>query len=137
MGARSLPDAVEKGANGSRLAKPAGQRFPRAVRLVRRADFEAVYRRGRRRASKNFVVFCLPNALPHSRFGISVKRALGGAVRRNRIRRRTREILRLHRLEIRSGWDIVVHPRSSVATAEFAALRRELLALLRELTRAN
>jgi ribonuclease P protein component len=90
-----------------------------------------VYRNGRRRSSRQFTVFFASNGLGESRFGMSVGRALGGAVVRNRIRRRVREILRLDRREIPSGWDIIVHPRASVATAEFAPLREELLALLR------
>ena len=65
-----------------------------------------------------------------SRFGWSIKKALGNAVRRNRIRRRLREILRLHRQEIAPGWDIVIHPRSSAATAEFSALEAELLKVM-------
>jgi ribonuclease P protein component len=68
---------------------------------------------------------------PISRFGISVKKALGGAVVRNRIRRRIREILRRNRTEIPSGWDIVIHPRRSVAQAPFAPLEAELVRLLR------
>jgi RNase P protein component len=35
--------------------------------------------------------------------------------------------LRLHRQEIAPGWDVVIHPRSSAATAEFSALAQELL----------
>ena len=62
---------------------------------------------------------------------MSIGRALGGAVMRNRIRRRLREILRQNRQEISSGWDIILHPRGSVATAEFRALTEELLGLLR------
>jgi len=103
------------------------------VRITRRADYEAVYRAGRRRSSPQFAVFSRANSLPHSRFGISVKKALGGAVVRNRIRRRIREILRLSNSEIPSGWDIVIHPRSSVARAEFAPLREELVRLLQNL----
>jgi ribonuclease P protein component len=61
---------------------------------------------------------------------MSVGRALGGAVVRNRIRRRVREILRLRRKEISSGWDVIVHPRSSVVTAVFSSLSEELLGLL-------
>jgi ribonuclease P protein component len=122
-----LPDAAKKDASGSR---PSGLGFPRAARLVRRGEFEAVYRRGRRRSSRSFVVFCLPTGRAETRFGISVKRALGNAVRRNRIRRRIREILRHERPEIATGWDIVVHPRTEVATAPFAALRRELAELI-------
>jgi ribonuclease P protein component len=70
---------------------------------------------------------------PNSRFGISVKKALGGAVVRNRIRRRIREIVRRNRTEIPSGWDIVIHPRRSVAQAPFAPLEAELVRLLRSI----
>ena len=101
---------------------------------MRRTEFEAVYGSGRRRAGKQFVVFYRANGLGRSRFGISVKKALGGAVVRNRIRRRIREILRLHDLEIPSGWDIVIHPRSSVARAKFAPLAAELVELIRSAT---
>ena len=65
-----------------------------------------------------------------SRFGWSIKKALGTAVRRNRIRRRIREIVRLHRQEIAPGWDIVIHPRSSAATASFSASAADLLRLI-------
>jgi ribonuclease P protein component len=99
--------------------------------LLRRADFEAVYRNGRRRSSRHFVVFLLPRETSGtpSRFGTSVKRTLGGAVVRNRIRRRIREILRLHRQEFLTGWDMVIHPRAGVATAPFAHLAEELVTL--------
>jgi ribonuclease P protein component len=70
------------------------------------------------------------NQLPHSRFGFSVKKALGGAVVRNRMRRRAREIVRCHRMEIPAGWDIVIHPKSKVANAEFAAIETDLLRLI-------
>jgi ribonuclease P protein component len=97
---------------------------------VRRTEYEAVYRGGRRRSSQQFAVFYRANGLERSRFGISVKKALGGAVVRNRIRRRIREILRRNDSEIPSGWDIVIHPRSSVARAAFAPLAAELIRLL-------
>ena len=98
--------------------------------MVRRVEYDAVYREGRRRSGREFTVFVRPNGLHLSRFGWSIKKALGTAVRRNRIRRRLREILRLHRQEIPPGWDIVIHPRSSAATADFSALTRELLKLV-------
>jgi ribonuclease P protein component len=98
---------------------------------VRRGEFEAVYRSGRRRSSAQFVVFFRPNETGRSRFGISVKKALGGAVVRNRIRRRIREVLRLNTPEIPTGWDIVIHPRASVARSEFTRLATELTSLLR------
>jgi ribonuclease P protein component len=104
--------------------------FPRASRLLRRAEYDAVYREGRRRSSREFAVFLRPNGLELSRFGWSIKKALGSAVKRNRMRRRIREIIRLHRQEIAPGWDIVIHPRSTVAMANFTALSEELVKLL-------
>ena len=126
------------------------------MRLLKRVEYEAVYGAGQRRSSHQFSVFfrakaALPNEAvgrepPHesssaktfaasraSRFGISIKKALGGAVVRNRIRRRIREILRRNRTEIPTGWDIVIHPRSTVAQAAFAPLEAELLRLLRSI----
>ena len=105
-------------------------RWTRESRLLRRGDFETVYREGRRRSSAQFVIFFRANGTDRSRFGVSVKRALGRAVQRNRIRRRIREVLRVHLLEIPAGWDIVIHPRASVALAEFSRLARELQTLL-------
>ena len=104
--------------------------FPRECRLHHRAEYDAVYREGRRKAGRDCTVFLRVNGLDHSRFGWSIKRALGTAVRRNRIRRRLREVVRLHRQEIAPGWDLVIHPRSSAATAPFAALEAELMRLL-------
>ena len=120
------------------------------MRLLKRVEYEAVYGAGQRRSSPQFAVFFrrqqafeasrVNDGAPKSkvagpnrasRFGISVKKALGGAVVRNRIRRRIREILRRNRTEIPTGWDIVIHPRHSVAEAPFAPLETELVRLLR------
>jgi ribonuclease P protein component len=102
---------------------------------VRRSEFEAVYRSGGRRSSGQFVVFYRANGGLRSRFGTSVKKALGGAVVRNRIRRRIREILRRNNSEISPGWDIVIHPRHAMTRATFASIEAELLGLLRGLRR--
>jgi ribonuclease P protein component len=115
---------VSRGSDGTTLS------LPRACRLVRRAEYDAVYREGQRRAGPEFTAFLRPNNLDLSRFGWSIKKGLGNAVRRNRIRRRLREIVRLYRQEIAPGWDIVIHPRRSAATADFAPMAQELMKLL-------
>lgn len=138
MDAKFLRDAAKSGGNASpSRAEGASLRFPRDARLLRRGEFDAVYRDARRRSGRHFTVFFRPNGLERTRLGISVKRALGGSVVRNRIRRRVREMFRLHRREIPTGWDVVVHPRSSVATAEFGALETELLNLLQNIRPAD
>ena len=127
MDGKFLRNAAKKGATVSRGSDAPRLDLPRACSLLRRAEYDAVYREARRRPGREFTVFLRPNGLDFSRFGWSIKKALGSAVRRNRIRRRLREILRLHRQEIAPGWDIVIHPRSSAATAEFSLLAVELL----------
>jgi ribonuclease P protein component len=127
---KSLQAAERKGATASRGSKAAGRRFPRSSRLLRRAEYDAVYSEGRRRSGREFTIFLRPNGLDITRFGWSIKKALGNAVWRNRIRRRLREILRLHRGEIAQGWDIVIHPRNSAGKVPFSELTVELLKLM-------
>ena len=116
-----------------RSARPGSTRKAKKMsgKLTRKADFDAVYRNGKRRSSSHFTVFLKANDLPQSRFGFSIKRALGGAVVRNRMRRRMREMVRLRCEEISAGWDFVIHPKANVASAEFAALASDLLRLLK------
>ncbi len=58
--------------------------------------------------------------------GFTCPRALGGAVVRNRIKRRVREAVRA-RLDLPgAGWEIVINPRGRVMTAEFTQIEREV-----------
>lgn len=137
MDEKSLQAAARRGVTASRASDAKRLGLPRTWRLLHRAEYDAVYSQGRRRTSREFTVFLRPNDLQISRFGWSIKKAVGNAVRRNRIRRRLREILRLHRGEIALGWDIVIHPRSSAGTAPFVALADELLKILPRANRAR
>ncbi len=108
------------------------------MRLRRRAEFSAVYRRGKRFALPDFQLIALPPAAAAAprppRFGITVPRQAGNAVRRNRLRRRTRALLAQSAATVPAGWQIVVHPRAGVAKQNFQELRGELESGLRRLT---
>lgn len=110
-----------------RLTRGFNRRFGHEDRLHLRREFEAVYARGRRFASHSFILFLLPNGLGRSRLGVTVSRRVGDAVTRNRARRRLREVFRTNRGPMGMGFDIVLHARTSIAAATYAALEKEFL----------
>jgi ribonuclease P protein component len=106
-------------------------RFPRSARLLRHADFERVYKQGRRHFSASITVFYWPRPDAETRasglrIGFTVGRALGGAVQRNRIKRRLREAVRMTRPLAGVTADVVINPKKSLLTIEFAALQNEV-----------
>lgn len=105
----------------------AGKKNPRSGRLLRHADFERVYKQGRRHFSANITVFYLRRAEGEGmRVGFTVGRALGGAVERNRMKRRLREAVRLCRPSPGPTVDVVINPKKSVRTVEFSVLLGEV-----------
>ena len=80
-------------------------------------------------ANGHLVLYARKNHSPSNRVGITVGKKLGGAVVRNRVRRRLREVYRLNEEQFSSGWDIVVVARSRCIKADFAALTNAYLSL--------
>ena len=114
------------------------QRFPRNSRLLKHADFQAVYRQGKKRISGNVIAFYLERADGAGpRIGFTVGKVLGGAVERNRIRRRMRAAVRHRLAEFGRSLDVVLHPRKSVLDLEFAALEKEIGGLFAALEKAG
>jgi ribonuclease P protein component len=102
-------------------------RFPREVRLLRHADFERVYKQGRRHFGPHLTAFFRRReAAGGLRIGFTVSKVLGGAVERNRMRRRLREAVRLHWPEFQAPIDIVINPKKSLLMVDFAELGKEI-----------
>ena len=110
-------------------APPARRRFPKSARLLKRAEFRRVYDEGQRRNGSTFAVFYRPNGLAETRLGVTVPTRVGGAVLRNRVKRRLRELFRLNRERFPQGWDIVLNPREAAGRVPFRSLEKEMLRL--------
>ncbi len=117
------------------MAREAPEGFPKRYRIVRGAEFRAIYDAGRKIVSESFVLFCRENDLPHHRLGITVTRKIGGAVKRNRIKRLMREVFRRSCGEMRGHFDLVLNARSPCLSAGYHELREELLAAVRKVGR--
>ena len=103
----------------------------RSIRLRKHADFQRVYQASRRYSSASMTYFfrvrdASEPAGSEPRIGFTTGRVLGGAVVRNRIRRRMREAARLHASELPLRTDVVLHPRKVVLDMNFALLEKEV-----------
>lgn len=80
-------------------------------------------------ANGYLVLYARKNRTEQNRVGVTVSKKLGKAVVRNRIRRRLREVYRLHEEQFAPGWDIVVVARSRCIGADFGKLTHAYLSL--------
>jgi ribonuclease P protein component len=128
-------DAPKRGSVEQPAARAAAD-FPRSARLLKHSDFERVYKQGRRHFSPHMTVFYLRRAAENpsdspslekgTRIGLTVGRVLGGAVQRNRIKRRLREAVRLRRALLKGAVDVVINPKKSVLNLEFSVVLDEV-----------
>jgi len=101
--------------------------------LKKNYEFKRLYNRGKSVASKYVVVYCFKNGRNENRLGITVTTKLGGAVQRNRIRRRLKEIYRINESALRRGYDIVLVARMRCVDAPWRELEASVLHLLQKL----
>jgi len=100
-------------------------------RLRESTKFTEIRRKGKSSAHPLAVLITLPNGKPVTRFGFSVSRRIGRAVKRNRVKRLLREAVRLRILDIEPGFDVVVIARNPIRDASFTAVEEAMEHLLR------
>lgn len=103
--------------------------FSRRSRLLKHSDFQRVYEEARKSFSGNVTALYRVRAGADGfgpRVGFAVGKALGGAVVRNRIKRRMRAAVSNHLGIVSCPVDIVLHPRKSVLQLDFARLNGEI-----------
>jgi ribonuclease P protein component len=123
----------------------------RDARLRKHADYQRVYKATRKQFSPSMTWFLAPRPKPDdstqgdtdkavvevapdttARVGLTVGKVIGKAHERNRIKRRMREVVRMHLAELPIGYDLILHPRRSVITMEFGKLQAEVLRIFRQ-----
>ena len=94
------------------------------VALKQNHEFRRLYNKGKSAVSPYFVIYCRRTGRPVNRLGITTGVKLGNAVKRNRARRRIRELYRTHERMVSAGYDIVIVARTRVMFGRYAELER-------------
>lgn len=118
---------------GQQVRPVTGEALLPHERLRRRRDFLQCYRRGGRRQGSLVTLYFLlvEPERGYSRFGVSVSRKVGGAVVRNRTKRRIRECYRRWSARRRlPAADLLIHVEPPAAQADFSKLKEDILRLL-------
>jgi len=116
----------------SEAAEPAvDERFPKSRRLLKRAEFRAVYDAGNKAPGPYFLIFWRDrgDAEP-CRVGLTASRKVGKATTRNRGKRLIREAVRRNWSRTPSGCDAIFHLRRGIGEASYQQVEREVLRLL-------
>ncbi len=106
-------------------------RFTDSLRFNR--DFRRMYARGKSTAGVYLAFYWSRNRAGRTRLGLTVGSKLGGAVQRNRVRRRIKEAYRLVEDKLTPGFDLVIVARVSAQRATFSALQNEIVQCVHKL----
>jgi len=103
------------------------------ISLTRNGQFQRLYRKGKSYVTPTMVVYVLENRLPYSRLGITAGKKVGGAVQRNRAKRRIRERFRAALPDLRTGMDVCVVARSFTVEAPAEKLQKDFRTAMEKL----
>jgi ribonuclease P protein component len=119
----------------------ANRSHPRDWRLHKHADYQRVYQASRKQFSSLMTYFVASQPAEYAgagpRIGITAGKVLGKAVERNRIKRRMRAAIVGNLDVLRGDFDVVLHPKRTVLTAEWAALRNEVRRIFVKIEESN
>jgi ribonuclease P protein component len=101
-------------------------RFRKKERITHPQDFRRVMKFGRKFTSKSFILFMEKNQDSFHRLGIVVKKEVGPATFRNRIRRYIREFFRLHKYDIKGSFNIILLVRKGCSADRYREAEAEL-----------
>jgi ribonuclease P protein component len=103
------------------------------LRLLKREDFNKIYKYGKSSANKHFVLYFLPQAkVLNFHVGFSVSKKLGNAVVRNRIRRMLKEIIRLHKKGFKKKTSFIVVVRNQASGLSYHDMEKSIIHLFQK-----
>ena len=104
--------------------------FGKEKRILKDDEFQQVYRKGKRRHTKNFTVIIAPNTQGYVRLGLRAGKKVGSAVKRNKIKRLVREFFRLNQHKLGDSQDYLIIAKNEAAALDYDQTFDELSKLI-------
>ncbi|NLM06049.1 MAG: ribonuclease P protein component [Tissierellia bacterium] len=101
--------------------------------IKKNEDYRAVYKSGIIKNSPYFTLTYLDNNKDETRIGIAVSKKTGNSVKRNRIKRRMREIIRKNYSKIKKGFDLVIVMRDKSESLSFSELEGIFIDIIKDI----
>lgn len=111
------------------LRQPNQHKLSRKQRLRSSKLLQETFEQGCRFVGRLMVMWLRNGPDASLRLGVVAGRTVGGAVQRNRAKRRLREVFRLHRHRMRGKYDVVLMARDRIIEAPWDEVQSELMAL--------
>lgn len=90
--------------------------------IKKNVDYRKVYNSGISLVNRYMVIFAHKNTQNNKRFGFSVSKKIGKAVKRNYIRRRLKEICRLNEKWFKNDYDYIIIARKGIDKVSYKSL---------------
>jgi len=109
----------------------------KADRISKRSEFSYLSHFGKKLQDRYFIVLFCPGQTEGARLGVTVSRKVGNAVKRNRIKRLSREYFRLNRQELAGNWDINIIAKKDAADLTVDQVFLSLKGIFQKIRRRN
>lgn len=99
-------------------------------RIKSNIEFDNIIKNGRKKSNSFFVIYYKDRNLLFSRFGISLSKKFGNAVKRNKYKRVLREIIRNNQKKFKNDFDYIIIMKKTCDVLDYKEIEKELLSLL-------
>ena len=110
--------------------------FRKKERITKKSEFQTIIKHGARYTTKNFVIIIHQNNRDLRRLGISVSKKVGGAVKRNRVKRLVREFFRLNKHQLPESKDFLFVAKPGSIELNYSTLSQEMLEFFKHFSSA-
>lgn len=100
------------------------------IRIKNKEEFENIIKNGKKIGNSYFVIYYKERKKDFNRFGISLSKNFGNAVKRNRYKRILREIIRNNQKKFKIQADYIIILKKTCDGLDYKVIEEKLLALL-------